>query len=68
MRNRGRAHPHPRAVDLGVVLDPQHDVIVRGMTQLAFSAALHMGMRYRAADLRALSRSLVYQALVDEKR
>ncbi len=49
-------------------IDPQNDVIVLGMTQLAFSAALHMGMPYPADDLRAISRSLVYQALVDEKR
>jgi CubicO group peptidase (beta-lactamase class C family) len=49
-------------------IDPQHDVIVLGMTQLAFSAALHMGMPYPAPDLRAMSRSLVYQALVDESR
>lgn len=49
-------------------IDPQHDIVVLGMTQLAFSAALHMGLPYPAPDLRAMSRSLIYQALIDETR
>jgi CubicO group peptidase (beta-lactamase class C family) len=49
-------------------IDPVNDLIVLGMTQQEGAAATHMGLPHPAPDLRALSRSLTYQALIDGSR
>jgi CubicO group peptidase (beta-lactamase class C family) len=45
-------------------VDPDNDVVVVGMTQLEFGGIPHMGAEHPAPDLRALTASLVYAALV----
>jgi CubicO group peptidase (beta-lactamase class C family) len=49
-------------------IDPVNDVIALGMTQQETAGAAHMGMPTPAPDLRAISRSLIYQALIDPVR
>jgi CubicO group peptidase (beta-lactamase class C family) len=49
-------------------VDPLNDVVVLGMSQLETAAAAYVGMPTQAPDLRALSRSLTYQALVEPSR
>lgn len=49
-------------------IDPVNDIVVVGMAQLQGAGAAHAGYQHRGTDLRALSRSLIYQALVDEGR
>lgn len=49
-------------------VDPVNDLIVLGMTQQQGAAAAHVGLPSAAPDIRALSRSLIYQALVDPSR
>jgi CubicO group peptidase (beta-lactamase class C family) len=49
-------------------VDPVHDLIVTGFVQHAFSGQAHMGRPHPAPDVRALSRSLVYQALTHPER
>jgi CubicO group peptidase (beta-lactamase class C family) len=49
-------------------IDPVNDTVVLGMTQQESAGAAHMGMPSAAPDLRALSRSLIYQALTEPNR
>jgi len=49
-------------------IDPVNDVVVLGMTQQETAGAAHMGMPTPAPDLRAISRSLIYQALTEPRR
>jgi CubicO group peptidase (beta-lactamase class C family) len=49
-------------------IDPVNDMQVIGMVQQEGAAAAHMGIPAQAPDLRALSRSLIYAALVEPKR
>jgi CubicO group peptidase (beta-lactamase class C family) len=46
-------------------VDPTYDIVVVGMVQQEFAGIVHMGVPHPAPDLRALSRSLIYQALTD---
>jgi CubicO group peptidase (beta-lactamase class C family) len=46
-------------------VDPTYDIVVVGMVQQEFAGIVHMGIPHPAPDLRALSRSLIYQALTD---
>jgi CubicO group peptidase (beta-lactamase class C family) len=49
-------------------IDPVSDLVVLGMTQLEYAASNYIGMPHPAPDLRALSCSLIYQALIDQRR
>lgn len=49
-------------------VDPSNDIVVLGMSQLETAAAAWMGYPSKAPDLRALSKSLTYQALVDPSK
>jgi CubicO group peptidase (beta-lactamase class C family) len=49
-------------------IDPVNDLIVLGMTQQEGAGATYMGLPHPAPDLRSLSRSLTYQALIDGSR
>jgi CubicO group peptidase (beta-lactamase class C family) len=49
-------------------VDPTNDLTVVGMVQQEFAGIVHVGAEHPAPDLRALSRSLVYQALTDPER
>jgi len=49
-------------------IDPVNDLVVLGMTQQETAGAAHMGLPSPAPDLRAISRSLIYQALTEPKR
>jgi CubicO group peptidase (beta-lactamase class C family) len=46
-------------------IDPAYDITVVGMSQQEMSAVTQMGLPHPAPDLRALSQSLIYQALTD---
>jgi CubicO group peptidase (beta-lactamase class C family) len=49
-------------------IDSANDLIVLGMVQQDTAAAAHVGFPTAAPDLRALSRSLIYQALLSPSR
>lgn len=49
-------------------VDPTYDIVVVGMTQLQNAAAAHAGYPHPAPDLRILSRSLIYSALVEPSK
>ncbi len=46
-------------------VDPENDVVVVGMTNLEFGGIPHMGAEHPAPDLRALTASFVYGALIE---